>query len=260
MLPPLIRLLLGLGISAPEFAATCKRIYVQAAAERLARNTKRVNRSRIAIVTGLTRAEVTRLLKPRAQAETTPDSHLHRADRVLNGWFTDPEFALRNRRPRDLPLKGSRGSFEALVKRYSGDIPPRAMLDELRAMSAVRKLKNGRIRVATRRDVSPPKAADIATLGIHARALLDTLCHNLEDPTNPIFTGTVTGRVVDTRVIELLLQRIQAQGRQFLVGIDDQFKHPPGGHKLRRSRRSERLGVTVFAHRESPRDQRKARG
>jgi hypothetical protein len=259
ILPPLIRLLIGLDISAPEFAQLCKRLYVQSAADRLAERTKRVNRSRIAIVTGLTRAEVTRLLGPRVQGEAAPH-HLQRAERVLNGWRSDPEFAVRHDRPRALPLRGRQGSFEALVRRYSGDIPPRAMLDELGAMSAVRRQQNGTVRMNARREISLPKARDIATIGNQARALLDTLCRNLEDPETAIFASTVTGRAVDRKVAELLLQRIEAHGRRFLTQIHDQFKHPPGGLRAARRARSEKLAVTVFAHRESISSRGKRRG
>lgn len=250
ILPPLIRLLIALGISAPEFTSTCKRIYVHTAADRLAERAKRVNRSRIAIVTGLTRAEVTKLLKSRGELDAARH-HLHRAERVLYGWRTDPEFASRNGHPRVLPLKGRQGSFEALVKRYSGDIPQRAMLDELRAMVAVRKQQNATIRMNVRRDRSPFNARDIATLGNQTRALLDTLCHNLENPSKSIFAGTVSGRTIDLKTTELLLQRIEAQGRRFLMQIDDQFKHPPGKIRRKRKARSQKLAVTVFAHRES---------
>lgn len=259
MLPPLIRLLIGLGISAPEFALTCKRIYVQTAADRLAERAKRVNRSRIAIVTGLTRAEVTKLLGKRVHREAA-QHHLQRAARVLNGWRSDPEFTSRRGRPRTLPLRGRKGSFEALVKRYSGDIPPRAMLDELRAMLAVRKQQNGAVRMNARREISPLRVRDIANLGRLAGALLETLCQNLEDPTNAVFAGTVTGRATDQKVVELLLQRIEAQGSQFLMQIDDQFKHPPGGSRTARGTKAERLAVTVFAHRESSASRSKARG
>lgn len=251
MLPPLVRLLIGLGISAPEFASVCKRVYVDTAADRLAKSAKRISRSRIAIVTGLTRAEVTRVLNSRTPGTAVPQRHLHRANRVLNGWFTDPDFASRKGHPRDLPLKGRRGSFEALVKRYSGDIPPRAMMDELRAMSAVRRRKDGRIRVSTRGIGGLSlRSSDIAALGIKARTLLDTLCHNLEDPSNPIFAASVTGGAVDPRIVDLLLQRIRAHGTDFLSRIDDQFRHPPGSYKVGSKARPEKLGVTVFAHRE----------
>lgn len=260
ILPPLVRILIRLGISAPEFSTVCKQVYVDTAADRLAKSAKRVSRSRIAIVTGLTRAEVTRLLKSRTHGETTRQWHLHRASRVLNAWFTDPDFVSRNGRPRDLPLKGGRKSFEALVKRYSGDIPHRAMMDELDAMSVIRRLKDGRIRVSTR-EIGGPRlnSKNIASLASQARKLLDTLCHNLENPSNPIFAASVAGNAVDPRVIDLLLQRIQSHGKEFLNRIDDQFRHPPGRYKARSRARSEKLGVTVFAHREFPTERRRAR-
>lgn len=260
ILPPLVRVLIQLGISAPEFSSVCKQVYVTTAADHLAKSAKRVSRSRIAIVTGLTRAEVKRLLDSKTQGAAIRQWQIHRASRVLNGWFTDPEFASRGR-PRELPLKGRHGSFEALVKRYSGDIPPRAMLDELTQLSAVRKRKNGRIRVNAREIRGlPVRSRDINALESKARALLDTLCHNIEEPSNPMFAESVAGKAVDPRVIELLLQRIQTHGKEFLNRIDDQFRHPPGGYRARSRARSEKLGVTVFAHRDSTRVRRTTRG
>jgi hypothetical protein len=134
------------------------------------------------------------------------------------------------------------------------------MLDELRAMSAVRKQQNGAVRMNARREISPLRARDIATFGNQARALLDTLCQNLEDPTNAVFASTVTGRAADQKVVDLLLQRIEAHGRQFLMQIDDQFRHPPGGSRTSPRAKSERLAVTVFAHRESAANRGKVRG
>jgi hypothetical protein len=250
ILVPLTRLLIALGISAPEFAASCKWAYVQAAVDRLAGSKKRINRSRVAIVTGLTRAEVTRLLKTKRQVETLRQHHLHRARRVLEGWRADSEFATRSGLPRELPLKGRRGSFQALVKRYSGDIPPRAMLDELYAMAVIRRVRSGRVRMAVRPRVLKIGPRELAALGNKGRALLDALCHNLENPTvPPLFAGTATGFDIDPRVVDLLLQRIQVQGREFLARVEDQFKHPPGQYRPHNVAGSTTLGVTVFAHR-----------
>lgn len=260
ILPPLVRVLINLGISAPELSTVCKHVYVETAAERLAKSAKRVNRSRIAIVTGLTRAEVTRLLKSRTLGAATHERYLHRASRVLKGWLTDKDFVSRSGRPRHLPLKGQRGSFHALVKRYSGDIPPRAMLDELSAMAAIRRQKDGRIALSTRARVgSSMSSRQINSLGSSGRAVLDTLCHNLEDPSNPIFAASVSGVVIDQRIVDLLLARIQAQGNDFLSQIDDQFKHPPRGIRMRTRGRSERIGVTIVAHRQPAQEGRASR-
>lgn len=43
-----------------------------------------------------------------------------------------------------------RASFSELVKRYSGDIPVRAVLDELLRVGAVKQLRDGRICLLSR--------------------------------------------------------------------------------------------------------------
>ena len=251
ILQPLTRILIKLGISAPELTNVCKQVFVHIAADRLAGSKRRLNRSRIAIVTGLTRAEVTKLLNPRSSQQKTLQSHLHRARRVINGWRRDTEFASRGGRPRVLSRKGPHGSFEALVRRYSGDIPARAMLDELLTMAAVTKQKDGRIRLRPQKEPSTTNARDLELLGKQGRALLDTLCHNIQDPSDPLFLGTVVGRRIDPEVLRLLLRRIQTQGREFLSHLDDQFKHPPRTHKGRREAKSSTLGVTLFTYRDA---------
>ena len=42
------------------------------------------------------------------------------------------EFADKRGQPANLPFEGEKGSFSELVRRYSGDVPARAVLDELR--------------------------------------------------------------------------------------------------------------------------------
>src|SRR5262245_49452478 len=118
-------MLLRLGVTAADFSEVVREAFVTAAARRLAERTRVVNRSRIAIVTGLTRSEVGRVLRG-ARSSRHRVRHPHRADRVLRGWFADSDFVNKEGRPRTLPLKGRRGSFQDLVRRYSGDIPAKA--------------------------------------------------------------------------------------------------------------------------------------
>ena len=60
-----------------------------------------------------------------------PDRGGQRAERVLQGWWKDPDFLDRNGDPLKLPLRGTRRSFAALVKRYAGDPRVRTLLEEL---------------------------------------------------------------------------------------------------------------------------------
>jgi hypothetical protein len=125
------------------------------------------------------------------------------------------------------------------------------MMDELIEMSAIRIQKNGHIKLIPH---SPSRsllsARGLASLASDAGALLDTLCHNLEDPSNPRFAASVGGIIVDPRVLDVLLARIKLQGTDFLNRIDDNFRHPPRVPRARTGGKAERLGVTVFVSRE----------
>jgi hypothetical protein len=250
LLIPLVKLLLQLGISAGEFAGLAKRAYVKAAAVQLLTSSRRVSQSRIAIVTGLTRAEVKKLLNAPVNVDVQREWQLHRAIRVLNGWHDDPEFTRRDGRPKDLPIKGRGSSFQALVRRYSGDIPMRAMLDELLAAAAVKKQPNGQLRVKARTiAVSGMQPRAIQALGEKTRDLLSTLVHNLEQPEDWRFEGTATSASIDPRVAPLLKQVILTQGRSFLDRIEHQLNHSPmADQKKIRESAPVRLGVTVFLH------------
>jgi hypothetical protein len=57
---------------------------------------------------------------------------------VVNAWRTDRMFADRYGRPRLLRITGSNASFAGLVRKYGGDVTPRAVLDELRRIGVVR--------------------------------------------------------------------------------------------------------------------------
>jgi len=58
-------------------------------------------------------------------------------ERVVDGWRADREFLNHAGKPRLLPISGARRSFSRLVTKYGGDIPHRAVLEELRRLNAV---------------------------------------------------------------------------------------------------------------------------
>jgi hypothetical protein len=249
LLPPLVAILLRLGISAADFNELAKEVFVRTAAQQMIRRSGKPNRSRVAIVTGLTRAEVAHVLD-RVRNARRRERRLHRADRVLEGWFSDPDFVTKSGRPRALTIKGRHGSFHDLVKRYSGDIPARAMLDELIANSTVRVIANRSLRVVAR-PVSPKlDYRELNAMGTRVRKLLDTLCHNAEHSEAKLFVSSTKNQLVDERLVSTLLGRIETRGLSFIQGIDDQLSNPLRRYSRRRAGRGEKLGVTVFVHKE----------
>ena len=137
-LQPLANLLLDHGLGVPELYEAIKWAFVHEAARRQSARNQPLNASRIAAITGLTRHEVARLLKARAAPDALQTWKRQRGNRVLLGWHTDAVFLTKEGKPRALPYEGD-PSFSTLARQYSGDIPPRAMLDELLAQGAVKE-------------------------------------------------------------------------------------------------------------------------
>ncbi len=80
----------------------------------------------------------------------------------------------------ELSISGSANSFQELVRRYSGDMPYRAILDELDAADSVERLDDNRVKLIHRAYL--PKADEsmkLHILGVDTALLIDTIDHNL---------------------------------------------------------------------------------
>ena len=153
LLGPLVRILLRQGISFRELAELAKEVYVQVAVRDFQIAEKEQSDARIAVLTGLTRKDVARI---RSQPpEDLAPRHTHRITRVLSGWHKDREFTGPFGVPNDLEFDGE-SSFTELCRRYSGDMPPRAVLDELIRVGAVEEQEDSSFKVLTRAYIHAP--------------------------------------------------------------------------------------------------------
>jgi len=125
----------GYGVSALNSLA--KRAYLNAAQSLSQPGGQKITNARVAALTGLTRTEVTRLSRSRQRPKDLILEPFNRAHRVSMGWASDTDFCTRSGRPKELEFSHHRHSFERLVKRYSGDIPARAMLSEMTRLGLV---------------------------------------------------------------------------------------------------------------------------
>jgi hypothetical protein len=136
LLRPIVNLLIKNDISHSEFSEITKESYVFVAHNDFAIPSRKKTYSRAAVLTGLSRKEVVRLLKGADSRLIPPKIHINRAARVVTGWLNDPDFLDAAGKPRILPLRSGLAkrndlTFADLVERYSGDITARAILDEL---------------------------------------------------------------------------------------------------------------------------------
>ena len=182
MLAPLVRLLLRHGVSHADFAGWSRQVYVNEAAQNFGIDGKSPTTSRIAIVTGINRKEVKRLRDLPAEIDTGVSKH-NRAIRVVTGWLQDKDFLTNKGQPRVLKYGDAGDSFNLLVKRHGGDVPARALLDELVRVGTV-SLTDGRVTLLQHGYV--PHQSEDALLDIFATSstdLLHTLDHNLSGAT-----------------------------------------------------------------------------
>ena len=224
MLDPLVRLMLAAGIGVGDFHSLSKVAYVRAARDqgREARGELRPNASRIAVVTGLTRAEVASMLVEDADERRTSDRGRHRAERVLSGWWNDPDFHTPEGEPAVLPESGTRRSFKALVSRYSNEPRITPILDELLRVNAVKRRADGSLQAVSRTYATVRwNPQGIEALGEQLNEHCATLLHNLENPARPRYARRVVNAQVNPRYVPILVRDIDEHLETMADSLDD---------------------------------------
>ncbi|ROR35011.1 DUF6502 family protein [Inmirania thermothiophila] len=222
LLRPLVRILLRNGVSFKEFAELAKWVFVDVAAKEFGIPGRKQTNSRISVITGLTRKEVLRIQRLPGPRSDETEKRYNRAARVIAGWVRDHRFADETGRPAVLPFDGEGASFSALVRRYSGDIPPRAILDELVRVGAVERTADGAVRLLTKAYV--PRTGEVDKLGIlgtDVALLIATIDHNLRhEPPATRFQRKVLYDNLPAEVLPKLRALVEERGQGVLEELD----------------------------------------
>jgi hypothetical protein len=205
------------------FSDIARRVFVETGMRECGIPGKKQTISRVSILTGLTRKEVQRLLAEQgASGVGESRERYNRAARVVAGWVRDPDFADAAGDPAKLELDAAQASFGLLVKRYSGDVPARAVLDELLRVGAVERGPDGRIRLLSRAYV--PSNSDIDKLdilGADVADLIATIDHNLQrGASDPRFQRKVMYDNVPEEAIAKFRALSAAQAQSLLEAMD----------------------------------------
>lgn len=245
---PLVDLMFDTGITVQEFSRLVRDRAVRSASARVARESGRESNSRVAIATGLARAEVARIL---ATDELSFSARIgqHPARRVLGAWYDNQRFLDSNGDPAALPIFGKRKSFEQLVALHGGGIPVRAMLDQLNQFGAVEVLSAQRVRVKTRIPIFRGMTVSaIANVGERAGDLLGTLKTNLHTTSTPLFESTALVSDIESGMVPLVRKQMAEQGVAFIDSASSLLSR--SRKKLSRSVTKDsslcRVGVTVY--------------
>jgi hypothetical protein len=243
MLKPLVKLLISQGVSHGDFSDAAKDVYVEVAIRHFEKS-KRVNQSRVAILTGLTRKEVKNVIDRSMSAEPH-NKNYSRPSRVLAGWHSDPKYIGPYGVPLEVPYESSGAdgpSFTTLVRTYSGDMAPRPMLKELIRVGAVVELENKTYK-AVRRDFEAEALSPelVERLGKVGHYFFSTAAANIEKEEQG--SGNFDRRVYAEEGLspESILEfdtYIKRRGQEFLEEVDNWFVAMEKKDKGKRDRKS----------------------
>ena len=221
---PLVRVLLRNGVSYRTFADFAKWVYVDVATKEFGIEGRKQSTSRVSVITGLSRKEVKRMRELPRPDDTASVERYNRAARVIAAWRRERNFQDAEGNAAPLLLEGTGATFSELVKRFSGDVPVRAILDELIRIGAVERLEDGRVGLLVRAYVPESSEADkLHILGTDVGYLISTIDHNLQaDPMGPLFQRKVAyDNLPDEALPEF--RELSAKRAQALLEILDRW-------------------------------------
>lgn len=179
LLRPLVRLLIRHGMAYGTFAELARKAYVEEGLDEIRESGKRPTVSGVSALTGLTRKETKRLRESEIVGNEASSNRYSRAIRVVSGWLTDPRFHAVDGKPAILPYESGDTSFSALIKDYSGDVTPAAMLSVLETSNTVRSTEKG-IELLSRAYIPSDTPLDkINILGTDVAELTSAISHNI---------------------------------------------------------------------------------
>ena len=260
LLEPLAGFVFDAGISTNELQSLFRVAAVNSVANRQREVSRRINISGIAASTGLSRAEISRILKaekpPRAAGS---DGKLQATNRILKMWHYDPNYTNSNGQPADLKIFGSGQTFDSLVIRYGRGIPTRAMLDELSRTGSVEILGSDKVRVKTLIALDRGASSQaVRAFGDRAAALMSNMLSNMRGSDQYQFISTIEGEIDSGNLLPLIRREVSSEGTDFLAVMRDRlFGDNSTGRRQRKSRGISRVSVTVFYHEKAKGELRK---
>jgi len=253
---PLVRLLLRNGIAYKTAAEWLRWSYAVVARDEFKLPDRKQTKSRIAVLTGLSRVDVDNLLNGEHPQNSDAIDHYHRASRVLDGWSHDEIYQNDEGKPADLCFDGSAPSFSSLVEEYSGGVPPRAILDELLRVKSVKKTSAGKVRLIQAYFVASNDEETLYQFGILGYAtssLLETIDHNIyQDPANTRLQLIASNESIPVSLLAEIKDKLQEYGRQCVTDAD-RFMFEKT-HKLESKGDTRRAGISVYYFEDNKRE------
>lgn len=245
ILRPVVRIMIRNGITALAIQELLRKEFVDAAFEEFQLPNKVQTSSRVAVITGLNRKEVTRLRKL-PPLDESDQVWRNQAAGVISSWAVDPQFQDSKGDPLDLPFDDASPSFCELVQKQSGDMQPRAIADELIRNGAL-QLVEGRLHM-TRRGYVPvdDPAAMVDMLGTDTAELVNTIDHNLGAIGEPLLQAKVLAENVSEEHVEEFVRYSKRLSRNLLDDLTIWLTERDDGADFSGDSRRYELGLGIY--------------
>lgn len=249
MLQPVARMLLRAGVTWKEAAEISKAVFVKVATREFGLHGRPTNISRVAIMTGLGRREVSRMRRLLEDGQAPPLDRMNSATRMLTGWHTDADYIDASGAPRRLRFDAGEPGFASLARRYAADIAPITMLRELVRVGAVSEQPDGLLQV--RKRYYMPLAMDsdaIVRAGSVLHDLGTTIEYNLARDADhgTRFEGRATAANIRSADEQAFRDFIEAEGQALLERVDEWLVQHEATPEAGRTPKTMRLGIGVY--------------
>ena len=244
ILTALARTLIRNGMAYGEFDQIARKCFADVAFKDFAPHGKKQTVSNVAIITGLNRKEVKRMLELDEDQTGHDKRQYNRCIRVIGGWINDPDYLRADGLPRDLAYEGE-ASFTSLVRQYSGDMPVAAMQKALTKSDNISLTEDNHVRLLSHAYVpADDPLENIAILGVDTGQLMDTINHNMTaDIEHLRFQRKASNHQVSADAIPGMKRFLQRKGQAFLEEVDQYLTE----HETEDGETTE-LSVSVFYH------------
>lgn len=222
---PLVRVMLRLNVPFNEVSDVLKWTYVDVANRHFGLNGKKPNKSRMAVITGLARAQVDKQLKLDLFDDENTQYIWHRAVRVLTGWVEDQDYLDPHGKTCPIPIESkTEADFKTLVDRYGGGTTHRSVLDDLLQSGSV-KVKDKQVELIkpyylTAND--PDDLQKLNFLGVSTQYLIETIDHNIDpDRPNPRFQRIVFHEQLPNSLINIAESYVREKSQELANDVDE---------------------------------------
>jgi len=252
VLQPVVRIALRGELTYREFSDIAKRAYFDVARDDFGINGRKTNLARVAILTGLSRKECSRL-KSLPPDLATRAQGMSPAARVITAWHEDATFTDANGKPCELPMDGLPCSVNELFRQHGGDIPPGALLTELKRIGAIEQTTNKLWRVLKRSFIAEGFDRDkIRILGNQLTDLGSTIVHNVEarNAQDPRMQRYVLADALSPEDAAEFQQLATRKGQALLEELDA-WLAARASPDTERSKDTQRAGVGIYFFQDS---------